>query len=184
MLLLAAFAAVAAVKTGHDERYDRLVVDALIAERGELVDRLAPGFELQDTAGQAHALASMRGEVVFLNFWASWCAPCRDEFPAMMALQEQMQGRRFRMVAVSQDDDPAAMLAFLDEIGVDRSRILVLHDPGGEVTRRYGTELLPETYLIDPSGTIVARFANERDWTSRTIRGVIERMAQDRWRAR
>lgn len=184
LMLLAALATVAAVEAGDRDRYDRLVVDSLIAERGELVDRPATPWALRDLDGNVHTLGSLRGQVVFLNFWASWCAPCRREFPSMMALQESMQGRDFRMIAISQDEDEAALRAFIEEIGVDTSRILILRDPDGEITRRYGTELLPETYLIDTEGSIVARFANERDWTSDSIRGVIERMAQRRWRAR
>lgn len=184
LMVLATFTTVAAVEAGDRDRYDRLVVDSLIAERGELVDRQATPWELRDLDGNVHTLGSLRGQVVFLNFWASWCAPCRREFPSMMELQQTMDGREFRMVAISQDEDEAALRAFIEEIGVDTDRILVLRDPDGELTRRYGTELLPETYLIDTEGSIVARFANERDWTSDSIRGVIERMAQRRWRAR
>lgn len=102
----------------------------------------------------------------------------------MLQLAASMQGRPFRMVAVSQDDDDAALRAFAAEFGMDPALVLILRDPEGAVARRFGTELLPETYMIDPDGVIVARFANERDWTGGDFRGVIERMAQRRWRAR
>jgi thiol-disulfide isomerase/thioredoxin len=180
--VVAAAALVGAVVIPNDEPLDRLVVDSLVQTDGQLVDAPAPTFELEDLDGRPVTLADLRGEVVFLNFWATWCPPCRDEMPSMVALAEAMEDRPFRMVAASQDDSHEDLVAFLLEFGVDPSRVLILRDHDGAVARRYGTELLPETYFIDPDGTIVAKYVSTRDWTEPAFRSILERMITRTWR--
>lgn len=182
LIVVTGAALVGAVVMVDDEPLDRLVLDSLAQTDGQLVDAPAAPFVLEDLDGNPVALEDLRGEAVFLNFWATWCPPCREELPSMMVLAEQMEGRPFRMVAASQDDSHEELVAFLLEFGVDPSRILVLLDIDGEVARRYGTELLPETYLIDGDGTIVAKYANTRDWTDPAFRSILERMITRTWR--
>lgn len=181
--VLIAVASVAWVTVAvSDERYDRLVLDAAAVTEAELVDRPAPDFVLPDLAGNPVSLSSFRGEVVFLNFWATWCPPCREEFPAMLELAGAMRDRPFRMVAVSQDEDRAALDAFLADLGVDPALVTVLHDPSGEVARSWGTLLLPETYFIDPDGVLAFRYQNSRPWAESSYRQILERMAVRRWK--
>lgn len=175
---------VAVVYVGADaasEPYDRHVVDVLRDTDGELVDARAPEFALPDRAGVVHRLSDYRGQAVFVNFWASWCAPCREEFPAMIELARSLQGRPFVMVAVSLDEDEAAMTSFLTRMGVG-DEMLILRDPEGQVSRQWGTLLLPESYVVDPDGTIVARYPNVRTWTDDAYRRLLERVMVRGWR--
>lgn len=175
---------VAVVYVGSDaasEPYDRHVVDVLRETGGELVDERAPEFALVDLDGETHRLSDYRGRAVFVNFWASWCVPCREEFPAMQALARELEGRPFVMIAISLDEDEAAMRSFLTRMGVG-DELLVLRDPEGQVSRQWGTLLLPESYVVDPDGTIVARYPNVRTWTDDMYRQLLERVMVRGWR--
>ena len=142
---------------------------------GEWVDRPAPPFELPDSTGRMHSLSEYRGKVVFLNFWASFCIPCREEMPSMEALVRQYEDQGMVMIAVSHDTKQADMDGFMAEfLPGQRSSMTVLWDPTAEVGAKYGTELIPETYIIDREGRIVARFVNAYDWTRPEVKQLIE----------
>jgi len=147
---------------------------------GQWVDRPAPSFSLRDLDGETHRLRDFRGEVVFLNFWASFCAPCKREMPSMERLIRQYRDRGLVMLAVSVDPDKSDARAFLDRfLPNQRSAMQVLWDPEGAVRRSFGTELLPETYIIDREGRIVARFVNEYDWTRPEVKRLVETLLAD-----
>ncbi len=147
---------------------------------GELVDRPAPPIRLQDGQGNEHSLADFRGKVVFLNFWASFCVPCREEMPSMEALVRQYESQGMVMLAVSQDPEVGDMNGFMQQfLPGERSSMTVLWDSQGETARRYGTELIPETYIIDRNGTIIARFVNAYDWTRPEVKVLIESLIRD-----
>ena len=151
------------------------VLSAVAQLGGEWVDRTAPPFELPDTTDQPHKLADYRGKVVFLNFWASFCDPCREEMPSMEALVRQYQNQGMVMVAVSHDPEKADMDGFMAQfLPGERSAMTVLWDPAAAVAKSYGTELIPETYIIDREGRIVARFVNAYDWTRPEVKQLIE----------
>lgn len=142
---------------------------------GQWVGRSAPSFELPDLRGQRHRLREYRGDVVFLNFWASFCAPCKREMPSMERLIRQYRGRGMVMLAVTMDPEKRDAQQFLQEfLPNQRSRMQVLWDPDGDVRREFGTELLPETYIIDRDGRVVARFVNEYDWTRPEVKRLVE----------
>lgn len=162
----------------HPRPLDRVIVEQITELNGAVVDRPAPAFELVDLEGNPHTLASLRGNIVFLNFWATWCPPCIEEMPSMLALAQRFDGRAFRMVAVSQDEDPEALVSFLTATGFVGSQVLILQDPNGELSRALGTELLPETYVIDREGTILARFMGARSWTDDASLRLFERLVQ------
>ena len=140
-------------------------VDTLMQELGFQLPRRsvqAVSFELQDPAGTSHSLDSYRGSVVFLNFWATWCAPCRTEMPAMQALHERLADTGgFAMVAVNLQEDAARVQGFADELELS---FRILLDSSGEISATYGARTLPMSYIIDKDGSILARIIGTRSW--------------------
>ncbi len=127
-------------------------------------------FEAAD--GSALTLANYEGRWVLLNFWATWCAPCRVEMPQLAALQADMGGAAFEVVTVAVGRNaPQAMQAFFDEIGVEN---LPLHkDPRQALARDMGVLGLPVTVLLNPAGQEVARLQGEADWAGEDARALI-----------
>ena len=123
--------------------------------------KAAPDFVAQDLEGQAVRLSQHRGKVVFLNLWTTWCPPCREEMPAMQRLAQSLDGEGFVILAVSEDDGPEKVRAFVDEMKLE---FPVLIDSTGTVGRTYGITGYPETFVIDRQGRQVARFIGPRDW--------------------
>ena len=124
--------------------------------------KTAPDFVAQDLQGQAVRLSAQRGKVVFLNFWTTWCPPCRMEMPAMEALSKKFAADDFVMLAISEDDGGAPVVKkFADEM---KLTFPILTSPTGEIGRSYGVFGYPETFLIDREGKQVARFIGPRDW--------------------
>jgi cytochrome c biogenesis protein CcmG, thiol:disulfide interchange protein DsbE len=151
------------------------VVEAIVALDGQWVDRPAPMFDLPDQLGVSHPLREFYGQVIFLNFWASFCEPCRREMPSMERLVRQYARDGLVMVAVSLDPEVEDVNRFMDAfLPGQRSAMTVLLDGSGQVAQAYGTELIPETYIIDRRGMIVARFVGEYDWTRPEIKQLIE----------
>jgi peroxiredoxin len=124
--------------------------------------RPAPDFSVTDLAGKTVRLSALRGKVVVLNVWATWCAPCRQEMPSMERLYQQLRGPNFEMLAVSEDDGGADKVrAFVREVDVT---FPVLLDPERQVGTRYGVWGYPETFVIDRDGRIVERVIGPRTW--------------------
>jgi phosphatidylglycerol:prolipoprotein diacylglycerol transferase len=122
----------------------------------------APDFVAQDLQGQAVRLSAQRGKVAFVNFWATWCPPCRMEMPAMEALSKKFAAEDFVMLAISEDDGGAPVVKkFADDM---KLTFPILVSPTGEIGRSYGISGYPETFLIDREGKQVARFIGPRDW--------------------
>jgi peroxiredoxin len=114
---------------------------------------LAPDFTLETLDGGSASLADYRGRVVILNFWASWCGPCRAEMPALQTLWEAQRERGLEVLAVNstvQDSVPAAT-EFLQEMNLN---LPVLFDRDGAATRRYLVRALPTTFIVDRQGVI------------------------------
>ena len=175
ILALALLVAVAAVfiPWGVDE--NPAVISAIEKLGGEWVGRSAPEFDLPDPEGRQHRLSEYRGKVVFLNFWASFCAPCREEMPSMENLVRQYESQGLVMVSVSHDPEAADMNAFMAQfLPGERSSMTVLWDPTADTAKRYGTELIPETFIIDQDGRVVARFVGAYDWTRPEVKQLIE----------
>ncbi len=127
------------------------------------IDKPAPQFVLNDGAKTVD-LSKLRGRVVVLNLWATWCAPCVEELPSLLALQRQMP--QLAIVAVSRDEDAGAYRRFLAQHHVD---LLTLRDPSMKVDNLYGTVQIPETYIIDRKGILRRKFVSAQDWTSPEI---------------
>jgi peroxiredoxin len=115
-----------------------------------VVDSLAPEFSLKTVEGETVQLSDLRGQVVALNFWATWCAPCRLEMPALQA-RADARPDRLAVIGVNFDESADAVAAFRDELGI---RFPLLLDPGGEVQRLYRVLGYPTTFFLDETGTI------------------------------
>ena len=140
-------------------------VGALMQELGFQLPRRAVqavGFDLQDLAGISHSLDAYRGSVVFLNFWATWCAPCRTEMPAMQALHERLAaGTDFAMIAINLQEDAGRVQRFAEEMELS---FQILLDSSGEIAAAYGARTLPMSYIVDKDGSILARIIGIRSW--------------------
>ncbi len=134
---------------------------------------VAPEFTLLDLAGGRTSLKQFRGKVVFLNFWATWCVPCRDEMPMMEALHHEFKDQGLAVVAVNFREDKRAVQRFFSELGITFPGLL---DPDGEVSERYGAFSLPLTYLIDRDGRFVGKAIGIRPWDSADAKALIRDM--------
>ena len=185
LLLAAALAVAAAFLLPWGDHRDEQVVTMVSSLDGQWVGRAAPPLDLPDLEGRRHTLSDYRGKVIFLNIWASFCEPCKKEMPSMERLVRTYDGRGLVMLAVSVDPEAEDAQAFMTEFMRGRqSGMTVLHDPSSEAAASYGTELLPETYLIDRSGRIVARFVNAYDWSRPEVTRLIEHLLSDPAQAR
>jgi thiol-disulfide isomerase/thioredoxin len=129
---------------------------------------MAPDFNLSDGLTSVH-LANYRGQVVLLNFWATWCAPCIEEMPSLLALHHDLPS--VAVIAVSIDEDPKAYSRFLLRHHVD---LITVRDPVQKVARLFHSEMWPETYVIDRKGIIRRKFIGAQDWTSPEIRAYLK----------
>jgi thiol-disulfide isomerase/thioredoxin len=132
----------------------------------------APDIAFETVDGDAATLADYEGRHVVLNFWATWCAPCRHEMPTLSALQEALGAEDFTVVTIATGrNPPPAMKTFFDEIGVDN---LPLHrDPKSALARAMGVFGLPITVLLDPEGREIARLQGDADWNSDSARAIL-----------
>ncbi len=111
----------------------------------------APDFELTELDGAAVRLSDLRGQVVALNFWATWCTPCRDEMPLLEAALERYGSKGLAILAIDADEPASLVADFRDELGLSLPLLL---DPGGEVQQLYRVRGYPTTYFIDRDGII------------------------------
>lgn len=130
--------------------------------------RLAPDFTVSDGTSTVH-LASYRGRVVLLNFWATWCGPCNEELPSLLALHHQMPG--LAIVAVSVDQDAGDYKSFIASHHVD---LITVRDPDEKAASLYHSDMWPETYVIDRKGIIRSKFVGAQDWTSPEIQNFLK----------
>ena len=110
-----------------------------------------PALVLRSPAGEAVDLASLRGKVVLVNFWATWCAPCVEEMPALARLRARLAPRGFEVLAVNQGEMPARVTAFAERTGLD---LAILLDREKSVARDWKVRALPTTFVVDGKGRI------------------------------
>jgi peroxiredoxin len=121
----------------------------------------AMDFALKDLNGKTHTLSSYKGKFVFLNFWATWCPPCRKEMPSMQKVFEKSDKKKFVMLAVNAKEDKRAVLAFAKKNGYT---FPILLDTDYKVSGQYQVQAIPLTLLIDKNGRIVGRICGAREW--------------------
>ena len=137
------------------------------------IGKPAPDFVLQDVSGDTWKLSSLKGKAVFINFWASWCKPCRDEMPSMEALNKAMAGQPFQMLAIVFNDDIDTANRFARGLGVT---FPVLVNPEPELTEAYMITGVPETFLIDVDGILRHRFIGPYNWDTPEMRTLVQEL--------
>ena len=129
-----------------------------------------PPLALADLEGKQHRLADYRGKAVLVNFWATWCVPCRDEMPSIERLRASLEGRPFAVLAVNLAEPESRIRGFLEKVPV---RFTVLLDPDTKTAKAWQAKLLPATYIIGPDGAIRYRHLGELDWSKPEVREAI-----------
>lgn len=127
------------------------------------IGKPAPQFTVTDGI-QAVDLSKLRGQVVVLNLWASWCAPCVEELPSLLQMQQELPG--IKVVAISLDQDDTVYRRFLTQHDV---HLVTVRDPDGRINSLYGTAQIPETYVIDRQGILRRKFVSAQNWTNPEI---------------
>ncbi len=134
-------------------------------------------FELEDGGGTA-TLEDYRGKYVLVNFWATWCAPCRKEMPQINALQKEFGGEHFEVLTIATGrNSPEGIVRFFEEAGVDS---LPRHqDPKQQLASQMGIFGLPITVILDPEGREIARLRGDAEWDSDSARAIIKALVDD-----
>lgn len=149
--------------------------DAEVVAAGDM----AADFNLEDLTGRHVRLKSLRGKVIFLNVWATWCGPCREEMPSMETLYEDFKNNRdFVMLAVSQDrKGRQAVVPYVEKNGY---HFRVLLDPDNQVSDAYNVSGVPETFIIDRTGRIVAHHMGAFDWSRGDVKDALRELIEAR----
>jgi len=137
----------------------------------------APEFSLPDLAGKTVHLKALRGKLVLLNFWATWCGPCREEMPGMERLFRAYQDKGFAVVAVNLHESVKTVRPFVQELKLSFPTVL---DVEGSVSREYGVRALPVTFLVGRDGNIVWRAIGGRDWESAAARKLFAQLVAEK----
>ena len=170
-------------------KLERLQVDPAKVFGVDRANVPAPPFELAALDGSKLSLAGLKGQVVFVNFWATWCPPCREEMPSMIQLGRELQQRfpgKFKMVAVSVDDgwDPVKEYFAAPPFGGPPRDISVVLDEGKTAPQAYYCSArgfcpdikFPETYIVNQAGQLVGYVVGPRDWSHPAVRAYLERI--------
>ena len=138
--------------------------------------KVAEDFSLRTSDGGAFRLSDHRGKVVLVNFWATWCPPCREEMPAMERLYREHRERGLVLVAVSLDADPAVVAPY---VNASRLTFPIALDPKAEIGNKYGVRALPSSFVIGRDGTMVALALGPRAWDNDASHSLVEALASD-----
>ncbi len=130
----------------------------------------APQFELLDLDDETHRLSDYKGKPLIVNFWATWCPPCREEMPSMERAWQKIQDEGINMIGINVGEDFDAVFGFLGQIDVSFPLLL---DTEGEESRRWPIRGLPTTYVLNNEGEIVYQAIGGRDWDSDEILDVV-----------
>ena len=125
---------------------------------------VAPDFLLEDVAGNNVSLSGLRGKVVLVNFWATWCPPCREEMPSMEKLNAAMAGEDFVMLAVNAEADGRTVVP--EFLAKTPYSFPILYDDKGVVQKLYGVYKFPESFIVRKDGTVAEKIIGPLDWAS------------------
>jgi peroxiredoxin len=132
----------------------------------------APDFSVQDSDRKV-TLSQLHGQIVVLNFWATWCAPCVEEVPSLVQMQQRMKSKGVTVLAVSVDVDPDSYHQFVRD---HTTNLLTVRDPQQKTPGLYGTIKFPETYIIDRNGVMRRKFIGPVDWTEPEITDFLSKL--------
>ena len=135
----------------------------------------APDFSLDDMDGEQHSLRDYRGKVIMLNFWATWCPPCRREIPSMESIYQDMGDKGFVVLGVNQFETPDYVFAYMGQLSVFPT-FPILFDSDSRISERYAVKGLPTTLLINRQGEVVYRAAGGRDFDHPEVRAIVEKL--------
>ena len=125
---------------------------------------LAPAFQLEDTNGNQVSLSDLRGKVVLVNFWATWCPPCIEEMPSMEMLNKAMAGYDFVMLAINTEENGRSTV--VDFLKKTPYNFPILYDDKGVVQKRYGVFKFPESFIVGKDGIVAEKIIGPLDWSS------------------
>lgn len=142
---------------------------------GNLEGQAAPGFQLSNLQGQTVKLSDYQGKIVFLNFWATWCEPCKEEMPSMQRLREKMANRPFEILAVSLDPNPATEVPAFESKNKLKLNFPVLQDPEQNTAKNlYRTTGVPESFIIGADGKVIKHVIGAYEWDNAQIMAYFE----------
>jgi peroxiredoxin len=131
----------------------------------------APALELADAEGAMHRLADYRGKAVLVNFWATWCGPCREEMPSIESLRLSMEGKPFAVLAVNVGESGRVARGFAQKLMLDFPLLL---DQDARTAKAWGARVLPASFVLDPQGRIRYSYYGDLDWSAPEVRAKIE----------
>ena len=136
-----------------------------------------PALNLKDLEGVMRSIQAYRGKVVVLNFWATWCEPCREEMPSLNQLRQSLKGMPVEMFAVNVGEGEGRIGPFLGKVPVD---FPVLLDRDAQVSKAWKVRLMPTTFIIGTDGRVRYSYSGSRDWADESVRATIVALAAER----
>ena len=135
-----------------------------------------PALALQDSSGKTHELSHYRGQVVLVNFWASWCPPCIKEMPILERLKQKLQDQPFEILAINVGEQKYRVWKFTKLVDFE---LPVLLDPGKDTFESWGGGVLPTSFLLDSKGRIRYRVQGDLEWDSEEVVSLIEALINE-----
>ncbi len=132
-------------------------------------------FKVASLAGPEKTRSSLKGKIVLLNFWATWCPPCKEEIPTIESLSRSMKGKNFDIMAVSLGEDPATVKSFVAE---QKMSFPVYLDPRNSLARTYASQGIPTTYLLDKEGRFIAGIVGGYNYADAELTSLLDEMAK------
>jgi len=131
----------------------------------------APGFSLPDLTGKTVTSAAFRDKVMLINFWATWCAPCRGEMPALDRLQKQFEDKGLAVIGISIDSELSQVEQFIKD---SKTQFQILHDPSMKCQDEYKVFAYPTTFLVDRQGIIQKYWIGPQEWESEKFKQILQ----------
>ena len=138
----------------------------------------APDFVLEDMDGERHALEDFHGKVVLVNFWATWCPPCRREMPSLERLYQNMKGKAFVVLAVNQWESPDHVFSYMGDLSVFPT-FPILFDSKSALSEAFGVKGLPTSFILDKQGRIVYRAIGGREFDHPEVEKMIDALIRE-----